>query len=59
MKVLMPIVICLVLAFGLGCDKKSAIEETSGMPDSHAEVFVKNCAKCHELERVEEAHKIK
>jgi hypothetical protein len=59
MKVLIPMVICLVLALGLGCDKKSAVEEAGGMPDSHAEVFVKNCAKCHQLNRVEEAHKVK
>ena len=59
MNYLMPIVIYLVFAFGLGCDKKPAVEESGGMPDSHAEVFVKNCAKCHELQRVEEAHKVK
>ena len=59
MKVLMPMLICLVFASGIGCDKKAAVEEGGGMPDSHAEVFVKNCAKCHELQRVEKAHEVK
>jgi len=58
MKVLIPVLFGLVFASGLGCDKKSS-KEAVGMPDSHAEVFVKNCAKCHELNRVEEAHQIK
>jgi hypothetical protein len=58
MKILIPILTCLVFAFGLGCDKKSA-DKAGDMPDSHAEVFFKNCAKCHELTRVEEAHKVK
>ncbi len=58
MKVLIPVLICLFFASGLGCDKNSS-KEARSMPDSHAGVFVKNCAKCHELTRVEKAHELK
>jgi hypothetical protein len=59
MKNLGHLLICIAFAFSLGCATKAVQEKGAAMPDPHADIFAEKCAKCHDLARVEEAHKTK
>jgi hypothetical protein len=59
MKGFLSIFVCVLVAVSLGCAAKSAQESPGDMPDPHAGVFSQKCAKCHDIAKVDDAHKTK
>lgn len=53
------LIACFALAAAFACATKTSQLKGSDMPDPHAGIFAQKCAKCHELNTVEEAHKTK
>jgi len=59
MKGFFSVFFCFLLAASVGCAAKSAQKPADAMPDPHAGIFADKCAKCHQLEKVDEAHATK
>jgi len=59
MKRLAYVVMCLAFILILGCVTKSEEKKATAMPDPHAGIFAEKCVMCHDLKRVEDAHKTK
>lgn len=49
----------LALAASLGCAAGSGQREHRLRPDPHAGILAEKCSACHDLAKVEEAHKTK
>ena len=59
MKFLIPMVLCLLVTLSLTSAAKSSPKRGSEKPDLHMDIFAQNCTACHDLTKVEEAHKTK
>lgn len=59
MRHLAHLLVCLGMAFCIGCATTSS-QEKAEAPNPHAGIlFATKCVKCHDISRVEEAHKTK
>ena len=59
MKAFAYVPLCLLLVLTFSFTATSVEQKTSEMPDPHSAIFAQNCVKCHDLTRVEAAHKTK
>jgi len=59
MKYFTPLVLCLLVALSLACAAKSGPQGRNEKPDLHMGIFAEKCTACHDLTKVEEAHKTK
>jgi len=59
MKGFLTVFICVLIAMSLGCAAKSVQKAAGDMPDPHAGIFAQKCAKCHDVTKVDDAHKTK
>jgi cytochrome c2 len=59
MKGFLSVFVCVLFAASIGCATKSAQKAAADMPDPHAGIFSQKCAKCHQIEKVEDAHATK
>jgi len=58
MKDLLTVLTCVLLAVSFGCAATSE-KPVDPMPDPHAGIFSQKCASCHDIARVDEAHRTK
>jgi len=58
MKGFLTVLVCALVALILGC-AATAEKPADAMPDPHAGIFSENCATCHDIAKVDDAHKTK
>ena len=61
MRIWKGLLLGVLLLMFFGCPPKESQKTAAptAMPDSHSAIFAEKCAKCHDLTRVDEAHKTK
>ncbi len=59
MKSFISLVLCALVALTLACTARASPRAGGKKPDLQMGIFARNCTECHDLAKVEEAHKTK